>query len=245
VEDEAPDWVRDGMRQFVDEVRMFLRTAIDFTWRPRQFADEWSHGRRRALNPLGFLATAFAIAGSAAALFSRLAHLEDGSHSLMSEFLAALTPFAYFLALGALSHLVLWVFGSRRPLRDTCAMALYAGGGPALAAQLLVMLLALLFYRATGQLDVVNLHSRWGLALGVGAILSFSTFCATLGMSMSGLHARDGRRGWQVLVSNLVAVGVAGFAFAVLQPPGHFGLHLVLGPAHGAHGWHFMYALVF
>jgi hypothetical protein len=243
VEDEAPDWVRDGIRQLVDEVRMFLRTAIGFTLRPWQFAAEWSLGRRRALNPLGFLATAFAVAGSAAALFSHLLHLEDGTRSLMNDFLGALTPFAYYLALGALSHLVLSAFGSRRRLRDSCALALYAGGGPALAAQLLVMLLLFLVYRSTGEVGVVSLHSRWGVAMAAGAALCFSSFSATVAISLAGLHARDGIRPWHVLVSNLVAFGVTGFAFAVLQPPGNFGLHLVLGPSHTARGWHFRYGL--
>src|SRR5512142_1408842 len=104
VHGEAPDWVKDGIRQFVDEVRLFLRTAADFTLRPFRFAREWSAGQRRALNPLGFLATAFAVAGPANAIFARLVRLPDEPSSLVRDALAALTPFVYYLFLGALEH---------------------------------------------------------------------------------------------------------------------------------------------
>src|SRR5580765_7984197 len=86
---EAPDWVRDGMRQLVGEVRLFLRTAIDFTTSPFRFAREWSTGERHALNPLGFLATAFAVAGPANALFVHLVRADEQSSSLVRDALAA------------------------------------------------------------------------------------------------------------------------------------------------------------
>jgi hypothetical protein len=242
-EGEAPDWVRDGIRPLADEVRSFVRTAIDFTWRPIDFAKEWSLGRRRALNPLGFLATALAVAGPANVMFERLTHQPGDSSSLARDLATALTPFVYYLSLGALSHLVLRAFGTRRRLRDSCAMALYAGGGPALAAHLVVLLLALALYRATGQLQVHSLRTTWALALLVAAMVSFGAFCATLAMSLGGLHGRDGIRRWQVVVANLAALAIAGFVFALLHPPGNFGLHMVLGPSHDASGWHFEWGL--
>src|SRR5579863_1708598 len=127
--DDSPDWVRDAARQFVHEVGEFLRAAVAVTVHPARFAEAWVSGRRRALNPLGFLATAFAIIGPTTAL---LKHDEQSSPWL--EALGALLPFAYYLVFGALQHGVLRVFGSRRRLRESCAMALYAAGGPGLAA---------------------------------------------------------------------------------------------------------------
>jgi hypothetical protein len=54
---------------------------------------------------------------------------------------------------------------------------------------------------------------------------------------------RDGIRSRHIVVANLVAFAVTGFRFALLQPPGRFGLHLVSGPAHDATDWHFHWGL--
>ncbi|HEX6836271.1 MAG TPA: hypothetical protein VF334_06835, partial [Polyangia bacterium] len=166
--DEAPDWVKDGIRQFVDEVRLFLRTVADFTVRPFRFAREWSSGQRHALNPLGFLATAFAVAGPANALFARAVRLPDEPSSLVHDALAALTPFVYYLLLGALEHGVLRAFGSKRPLRDSCAMALYAGGGPATLAHLFVIASAYFMWRSSGTLVIKDVHQPFALFVMVG-----------------------------------------------------------------------------
>lgn len=244
VQGEAPDWVADGVRQFVDEVRAFVRTAADFTVRPVRFAREWSTGQRHALNPLGFLATAFAVAGPANALFAYLVHTDDRPSSLLREALGALTPFVYYLALGASQHGVLRLFGSRRRLRDSCAMALYAGGGPALLAHLFVLVSSYLLWRQTGTYRPESMHTRTAVLVVVGAGLSFTAFVTTLSASLGGLHGRDGIRAWHIAVANVVAFVVTGAAFALLDPPGAFGLHLVFGPAHGPSGWQLRWGLI-
>lgn len=224
-------------------MRLFLRTAYDFTTRPMRFAVEWSSGQRHALNPLGFLATAFAVAGPANVLFAHLVRASDQSSSLMREALGALAPFAYYLALGALQHGVLRLFGSRRRLSDSCAMALYAGGGPATIAHLVTLALAYLLWRASGTLNAVDFHSRWAVGVMVGAFLSFGLFMTTLSSAQAGLHLRDGIRSRHIAMANAIALLVTGFLFALLQPPGSFGLHVVLGPMHEASGWHFRWGL--
>jgi len=243
VQDEAPDWVKEGIRQFLDEVRLFLRTAIDVTVRPVQFARDWSTGQRHALNPLGFLATAFAVAGPANALFAHLVRLPDEPSSLVRDALGALTPFVYYLALGALEHGVLRLCGSRRPLRDSCAMALYAGGGPATLAHLFVLAFSYLAWRASGTLVVKDVHQPYALAVMVGAGLSFGLFVTTLSAALGGLHGRDGIRRRHIFLGNLVAFFVTGFLFAVFDLPGAFGLHFIFGPTHTATGWHFTWGL--
>ena len=243
VQGEAPDWVRDGIRQLADEVRAFVRTAVAFTARPAAFAREWSTGQRHALNPLGFLATAFAVAGPANALFAHLVRLPDQPTSLVRDALGALTPFAYYLLLGAFEHGVLRLCGSRRPLRDSCAMALYAGGGPAMVAHLFVITAAYFSWRATGTLVIRDVHQPFALAVMVGAGLSFALFVTTMSAALAGLHARDGIRRAHVVVATIVALFASGLIFAALDPPGQFGLHLIFGPTHGPTGWHFTWAL--
>jgi hypothetical protein len=243
VQGDAPDWVNDGFRQFVDEVRLFLRTAVDFTLKPVLFAREWATGQRHALNPLGFLATAFAVAGPARALFLHAVRAAGESTSLVRDALGALNPFGYYLALGALQHGVLRLCGSRRRLRDSCAMALYAGGGPALLIDLFVMVAMYFVWRATGSLNLTEVRSSWALAVMIGVGGSFTLFVTTLSASLAGLHERDGIRSRHIVVANLVAFLVTGVAFAFFEPPGAFGLHFIFGPAHDAAGWHFHWGL--
>jgi hypothetical protein len=243
VQDEAPDWVSDAIRQFAGELRSFLRTAVDVTIAPVRFAREWGAGQRHALNPLGFLATSFAIAGAANVLFAHLVHENDESTPLLLEVLGALTPYVYYVALGSLQHGVLRLFGSRRHLRDSCAMALYAGGGPATVAHVMLLVSATLLFRATGTFSVKSVHQPFALAMIIGAIFSFGLFLTSLSAAQAGLHLRDGIRSWQVAAANVLALLVTGFLFALLHPPGSFGLHFVCGPGHDATGWHFRWGL--
>ena len=196
VHGEAPDWVKDGIRRFLDEVRSFLRTARDVTVRPFRFANEWSTGQRQALNPLGFLATAFAVAGPANALFARAVRLPDEPSSLVRDALGALTPFAYYLVFGALQHGVLRLCGSKRPLRDSCAMALYAGGGPAMLAHLITLVTVYFVWRTTGTLMVKSVHQPHALVVMISAGLSFGLFMTTLSTAQAVFGPSRGASGW-------------------------------------------------
>jgi len=237
---DTPDWVRDGLRQFADEVRLFLRTALDFTLHPARFAREWASGTRHALNPLGFLATALAVSGAARVLFAHVMHQSDDAGGPWRAALGAVTPFAYYLALGMVQHGVLRLFGSRRRLRDSCGMALYAGGGPALFSQLMIMVGVYVYFRATGFMGVQHFAQRGAFVFIVAAILSFALFLGCLSASQAALHARDRMRAHHVAGATVVALLVTAFVFAVVDPPGDFGLHVVLGPHHGANGvWAF------
>jgi hypothetical protein len=235
IDEGGPDWVRDALHQFLDEVRSYLRTAYDFTVQPRRFAREWATGERRALNPLGFLATAFAIVGPLDAVAAHFMSAEETDPSLLLAALGALLPFAYYLLLGTVQHGVLKLCGARRPLRDTCAMALYAGGGPATAANVAVLLLLLVRSRFGGGSG--NASEVVSIVVSAGASASFTMFFLTLGFALGALHGPSGIRVWHMVLANCVALVVGGFWFALLDPPGNFGLHMVLGPHHTAHGW--------
>jgi len=104
----GPDWVREGLRQLVREVRSFARTAFEFTLHPTRFAKEWATGTRHALNPVGFLATAFAVLAPFDAVFAHLTHHDDStSEPLLRAAAGAILPFGYYLLVGALQHGVL------------------------------------------------------------------------------------------------------------------------------------------
>jgi hypothetical protein len=228
---ESPDWIRDAYRQFVGELRLFLRTAVDVTREPVRFAGDWVHGRRHALNPLGFLATAFAILGPAMALLKRYTQFGgDAPPSLWLEALGALLPFGHYLLLGALQHLFYRLGGSRRPLRDSLAMALYAAGGAGGIAQLFVMALLLVTYRAFGILNMLDLPAPWKVPFLLLVLVPYALLYVVLGAAIAGVHRRPGWPAWQALAANLFALAVTACLFAVAHPPGSYGLHLICGP---------------
>ena len=236
----GPDWVRDGLRQFAEEVRLFAKTAWDFTLRPSQFAQQWVAGERHALNPLGFLATAFAVVAPCEAIFAHVMHHEDqDASSLMRAALAAVLPFGYFLLVGAVQHGVLRIFGTRRPLRDSCAMALYAGGGPATVARIVIGFIAIAVWERTGSTQIRSVGTVSGVLLLTSAFLSFSLFYFTISAALGGLHYVYRIRWWHIFVANVVAIVVTGLFFGVLHPPGSYGLHMVISPSHGGHDWQF------
>src|SRR5689334_20079986 len=135
---DSPDWVREALRRSRNELFAFFRTAVQFTLSPTRFAREWVSGGARALNPLAFLATSLGGMSFVILLAAHVSHhvapASGAPPSLVEELLGNLGPFAYYLLFGVLEHAALWLFGLRRPVRDACAMALYAGGGPAALA---------------------------------------------------------------------------------------------------------------
>jgi hypothetical protein len=219
----GPDWVREAFAQARDEVASFLRTARDFTLHPSSFARQWVAGERRALNPLGFLATSFAIVAGSDALMMSLAQRQE-EHGFWESVVGSLAPFGYYLFVGLVAHGVLRLFGSRRRLSDTCAMALYAGGGPATLAHLFFLVAILVRQYLLGE-GRAGYWLTWVAATG-----SFSALWTTLGFAVGGLN-RGTIKVWHIIVANLVTLAVTGLVFAVVDPPGEFGLHLVMGPA--------------
>lgn len=231
---ESPDWVRDALAQFAGEVKLFARTALAVTLHPGRFAAEWAAGERRALNPLGFLATAFAVLGPTFAAVTTLIGKQERS-SLWLDALGALAPFVYYFLFGALQHGCLRALGSRRRLRESCAMALYAGGGPGLLAQLMVIVLVLVMHFRFGVTDTLELPRAVRLLFTIFALAPFLLFYVTLGVALAGLHRA---RVWKIAAANFFALAVCAFLFALLDPPGHYGLHLVLGPRFSDGQWH-------
>ena len=138
--DDCPDWIREAIAQTRHELALFLRTAADFALHPSRSGRLWTRPGVRHLNPIGFAATSFAMVGAVVTTSTQLFHWNESSSTVTRELLAWLLPFAYFLLLGMIQHLFLRLFRSSRPLRDSCAMALYAGGGVAMLAQLLAVL---------------------------------------------------------------------------------------------------------
>lgn len=237
---DSPDWIAEGLAQLRGELLLFFRTAADFTRHPARFAREWMSGSVHRLNPLGFAATSFALMASAGTAIDRLwpePSVAATSQSLTKDVLSWLLPFVYFLFLGVIQHGVLRLLGSRRPLRDSCAMSLYAGGGPATALQLLFMGYAIVAPRMGWLTGCPNRDVLWSWKcrfLALFAIASLIGFFATLGIAQARLH---GARPWKVALASVVALLASGLFFGAVNPPGNYGMHFVLQPHRESGGW--------
>jgi hypothetical protein len=224
----GPDWIEDAVHNAREELALFLRTAAGFARHPAGFARRWESGAQIALNPAAFLATAVAAVGFARLLAAAIRPARGGSTSLVVEALGAVLPFANYLLFGTLQHYTLRLFGSRRPLRDSWAMVLYAAGGPASAVTAVAMVLEAVARRMTGS-GGVGSSTALMACLIAATLASFTAFLTALSLAQGGLHGPHGIRWWHILIGNLVALVVSGFAFEMIAPPGEYGLHVSWG----------------
>jgi len=208
----GPDWVRETARVTRDEIRRFLGTAAGFMLRPARFGAAWMAGESDALNPLGFVATALAVSGAAAAVLAP-DHNEGGLALLVAH---AILPYVYYAALGALCHPVLRTFGSTRPVRASVAVGLYAGGGPGLLMLLVSYTCEALRARLFGLHDGPILRGAPLWAEIVFSVLVVGTtlwFLVALVGGQRGVHAISRARARAAVAFAVVASAVVlGFA---------------------------------
>jgi hypothetical protein len=217
---QSPPWLRDGASAAWREVRGYLSTAWAFTRAPHRFMAEWARGERTALNPLAMLATGAAITAAMHQLAGAVVGIAhpDG---LIDAVLTALGPYAHYVALGLLCHVVV----ARRDadgagVLDSVATALYAGAGPAALAE------------AIGWLVICAVWPFWHseIALAVMLGVAFSVFCLAFAAALGGLHRSSTLRN---TLAFALAFPVTGLIFGTLHPPGSYGLHWVLELRHG------------
>jgi len=216
----SPPWVRDAARAFAHELHTYVATAIAFTRRPGRFAVSWWRGEAIALNPVGMLATAAAFLGGTRQLAYALLGV-DGPDGLLEAIASSLGPFAHYLLVGLLCHLVFAPLAARKAtVLDSVAMALFAGAGPAAIAEIAAWI-------------VVVAASPWlspDVTMAIAVSIAFSVFCFALASSLAAIHDA---RWWHVLLAFAVAFPITGLVFGVLDPPGNYGMHWVLRLGHG------------
>src|SRR5207248_2995049 len=96
--------------------------------RPQRFSADWYSGRQRALNPLGFVATALAVSGFVGLVIPD--PTRNVQQTLLTELAQASLPYVYYASVGIVSHPLLRLFGSQRALSASIGVALFTGGGP-------------------------------------------------------------------------------------------------------------------
>jgi hypothetical protein len=110
---------------------------------PRRFMEEWSTGRRTAMDPLAFLAAGVALKALVARYGERYFGTQMPSSSVVDWMRSSTGVTAVLFAVGGVSHLVLRR-RSRAPLRSTVAAIAYTSGGPAVILACIGWVVALL-----------------------------------------------------------------------------------------------------
>lgn len=211
----APPWFRDGLHVAFTEVRSYVTTAVRFSRAPHRFMDDWWHGSSAAMNPLAMLATGATLTAASHQLAGAVLGI-DHPDSLLDAALTALGPYAHYIAIGVLCHLVLAARRGRDVrVSDSIATALYAGAGPAALAESLGWLL----------ICAVRPLVMSQMAVDVMLAIAFTVFCFTLALALGGLHRPPW---WKVSAAFAVAFPLTGLVFGMLHPPGNYGLHWVL-----------------
>lgn len=204
---EGPAWIRETMALGREEAQRFVATAVGFMRRPSRFSADWFAGGQRALNPLGFVASALAVSGTVSILMSG-----SDSDGFLTNISAAIMPYLYYAAVGILCHPLLRLAGSKRRLSASIAVALFAGGGPGLVIALSMELLIALRIALFGPFHQSVLRGVPLWAMGPGALLAYGPFCyylATLALALAGLHAVGRIRAVAAVVTSLVLTGLA------------------------------------
>jgi hypothetical protein len=220
-------WLADSLRLTWREIRSFAATAAAATVRPARFAGQWVHGERPAMNPLGYFATSAAIV----AVYRKIAFAVVGTETdegLGAEILDAVGPYLHYVALGLLSHAVLRLRGSRRTLRGTLALSLYVGGGPGALVTVLNISMFVFTNLVWGKSNFAASEVLSPSVMTL-AVLVFATrlgFMVIFVRALSGFHAA--RTGW-TLLAFLLALTSTALAFGLLDPPGSYGGHFVIG----------------
>ena len=235
---ESPSWIRDAVANGLGELRLFFATAKAFTFHPVRFAGAFIEGRQRAMNPLAFLATSAGLLGGLRLLLRAATASPDANLSLPGQLFEAVAPYLHYAALGCIAHLVFRATGSGRPLRDSLAMALFAGGGPAAFADLFTLLTGAAFDLAhpalAGQPQVAP-QGLWLFALIAMPTITFSVFSASLASSLASAHGA--RQWWRSAIAILGSYTATGLLFGVLDLKARYGMHWVITFARTASGW--------
>jgi hypothetical protein len=221
-------WLGDSVRSALTEARLYLRTVAEVSTRPARFAAAWLRGEARALNPLGYFATSVSLMALVSALAMRVLHLDAGSGSLLGELLDAAGPYLHYAALGLITHALLRLGGSPRRLLGSLAISLYVGGGPATLVtivNLVIFGVAKLGLRQT-ELTGSMLLRPAALTLAALAYASRLYMFVAFIRALAGLH---GIRARWVALAFAAALASMGLFFGLVNPPGHYGLRLLIG----------------
>jgi hypothetical protein len=231
-----PDWIRGALVSALDELRAFARTLWGISARPTSFIRAWCEGGERALNPLAFAATSAAIVALATTVLGWLGYGSGGEGGFLSDVVHQTGPFVQYTVVGLLAHPPLAFAKPRRRLRDTVAVALYAGG-PALCGYVVLYVALAALWLLHGRPPVANglstMLGPWGRRVVLaGGYSVIALFVRSLWLGLAGLYG--GRRGPTAAATAFAVIALA-LALGAAHESGPYGFQFVIERRDG--GW--------
>lgn len=200
VHPEIRNWLVEGFRHSLHTFALFFRTGAQFTRHPGRFARAWARGELRAFNPLAFMATGAGLTATVGLLVERIMH-PGGGFSLVDFVVGEIDPYLRYLLLGALCHAFLRLLGAWRPWYVTAGIALFAGGGPASAADILTQAITLAVHGPAARAESSTSTLLTAVVAG-GVLLANAVFLMALALGLAGVHRL---RMWRIALSLLAA----------------------------------------
>lgn len=201
-----PHWLRDAARAVAHELRAYFATLFAIATAPRRFATEWAEGRRQALNPLAFQLNALAVLGPWRAVWARLVDPNPPTTPLWFELLKPTLPVIGNAVGVTIIHALVRLFGGKRPLRSSVAMALYISGGPTAVVGFVIAPLVLYGW----------LHPMTPVALG-SAVGNLTLMALLLVYTVKMLSALHGLPSWRVVIGVVVGWMLVGTFWATVS----------------------------
>jgi hypothetical protein len=121
--------VRGSIQKNLGRVRDWTLQSWAFLVSPRRFMEEWSTGRRDAMDPLAFLAAGSAVKALLMRYGGKIVPFQLPSNAAEEWISSSLRSTVMLFIFGAMAHLVLRRH-SRAPFRSTVAAVAYTLGGP-------------------------------------------------------------------------------------------------------------------
>jgi hypothetical protein len=199
-----PRWPREALDAAVHEVGAYLALVWQTTTRPRRFYAEWAAGERRALNPLAATLNAVAVLGVWQIILRNALHVPPASGSWWEELAAPLFATARGCVFGIVCHVMVWIFGARRPLRTTLGAVLLCFAGSICIVDLLVTP-PVIFYEP--MIEALK-HDHGPRALCVASIGLFYAMASVSFLTLA-IASAQGRKGWRTIVPVVITAFAA------------------------------------
>jgi Yip1 domain len=203
-----PQWIRDAARAIRHEVGSFLATLWLITTSPARFTAEWSSGQRTALNPFAFMLNAIAVTGPWHVLWNRILDPSQPTVPVWFELgVLPVFPIVTKVMIAAAIHGAVRLFGGRRPLRSSMAIAIYVSSGP--VAMLSFVITPLEVYARTYPPDSL-------VSLGYTMVVSLTilpVYLIYLASAEAALHRLSRKR---VVLAVLLAITVSSVPFVAI-----------------------------
>jgi hypothetical protein len=197
---DIQNWLVEGLHHTWEQFERFFRTGGRMVGHPRQFAADWAHGELRAFNPLGFFATSVGVTTTLGLLAGRLVNPTE-SHTSLELLIHEFDPYLQYFLLGLLCHAFLKLFGINRPWFLTLGVSLFAGGGPAAAADVLTELLTVVITLSTRSSESLTAAAVSAIAVG-GILVANLAFFVSFALGLAGIHRL---KLWRIIVALLGA----------------------------------------